>query len=270
MRDFRDAKPMAQTLREALKAKSISITHSESLELVAKALGSHDWNELSSKIERSRLTGAKSGRSATATALIEAGVPILPLRDIVLFPEMVCPIFVGRQKTRRAIDDAIDGDGLMFAVAQRRESDDDPSFESLHSVGVVARIVNHWTLVDGTIKVLVSGLERATVKRLISDEFLAAELVPVKQSRVDAPEAAALSRAVLEAYQTYVGVDFSFLRDPEGILSLTHIGNPGALADSIAPELSIEIGKKQQVLETSDVVRRLEMILELMAAAKAA
>ena len=145
-----------------------------------------------------------------------------------------------------------------------------PVFESLHSVGVIARIVNRQTLVDGTLKVLVSGLERATVKRLISDEFLAAEIVPVKQTRVDAPEAVALSRAVLEAYQIYFGVDFSSLRDPEGMLSLTHIGNPGALADSIAPELSIEIGKKQQILETSDVVRRLEMILELMAGGKAA
>jgi uncharacterized protein len=270
MRDFRDAKPMAQTLREALKAKSISITHSESLELIAKALGSHDWNELSSKIEASPPTAAKSGKSATATTLFAAAVPILPLRDMVLFPEMVCPIFVGRHKSRRAIDAAIGGDGLMFAVAQRRESDDDPSLESLHSVGVVARILNRWTLVDGTLKVLVSGLERATVKRLISDELLAVELVPVKQTRVDEPEAAALSRAVLEAYQSYFGVDFSSLRDPEGMLSLTHIGNPAALADSIAPELSIEIGKKQQVLETSDVVRRLEMIRELMASGKAA
>jgi ATP-dependent Lon protease len=270
MRDFRDAKPMAQTLREALKAKSISITNSDSLELVAKALGSHDWNELAAKIEASRPTVAKSGRPAPATTLAEAVVPILPLRDIVLFPEMVCPIFVGRHKTRRAIDDATGRDGLMFAVAQRRASDDDPDLESLHSVGVVARIVNRWTLVDGTLKVLVSGLERATVKRLTSDEFLAAELAPVKQTRVDVPEAAALSRAVLEAYQNYFGVDFSSLRDPEGMLSLSYIGDPGALADSIAAELSIEIGKKQQVLETSDVVRRLEMILELMAGGKAA
>src|SRR5436309_10897948 len=142
MRDFRDAKPMAQTLREALKAKSISISHSESLELISKALGSHDWNELSSMIEASRSTVVKSESSATATPLVEAGVPILPLRDIVLFPEMVCPIFVGRHKTRRAINDAIDRDGLMFAVAQLCESDDDPGLESLHSVGVVARIVN--------------------------------------------------------------------------------------------------------------------------------
>jgi len=157
----------------------------------------------------------------------------------------------------------------MFAVAQLCESDDDPGLESLHSVGVVARIVNRSSLVDGTLKVLVSGLERATVKRLISDEFLTAELVPVKQARVDAPETAALSRAVLEAYQSYFSVDFSFLRDREGMLSLTHIGNPSALADSIAPELSIEVGKKQQLLETSDVVRRFELILEFMAGGKA-
>jgi uncharacterized protein len=265
MRDFRDAKPMAQTLREALKAKSIPITHSESLELIAKALGSHDWNELSSKIEAARPTLTKSRMPVTATALFEAAVPILPLRDVVLFPEMVCPIFVGRHKTRRAVDTALDRDGLLFAVAQRRESDDDPNLEALHSVGVAARITNRWTLVDGTLKVLVSGIERATIKRLIGDEFLTAELAPVEQVRVDVPDAIALSRAVLEAYQSTSGVDFSSLRDSEGMLSLTHIGNPGNLADSIAPELSIDIDKKQKILETSDVVRRLEMILELMA-----
>ncbi|MGY3693517.1 ATP-dependent Lon protease [Bradyrhizobium sp. USDA 3240] len=270
MRDFRDAKPMAQTLREALKAKSISITHSESLELIAKALGSHDWNELSSKIEATRPTLTKSRRLVTATTLFEAAVPILPLRDIVLFPEMVCPIFVGRHKTRRAVDNALDRDGLMFVVAQRRESDDDPNLEALHSVGVAAHITNHWTLVDGTLKVHVSGIERATVKRFISDEFLVAEIAPVKQVRVDVPEATALSRAVLEAYQCYFDVDFSSLRDSEGMLSLAHVGNPGALADSIAPELSIDIDKKQKILEASDVVRRLEMILELMAGGKAA
>ena len=123
---------------------------------------------------------------------------------------------------------------------------------------------------DGTLKLHVSGLERATVKKLTNDEFLAAEIVTVKQARMDVPEAVALSRAVLEAYQVCFDVDLSSVRDPQGMLRLTQSSNPGVLADSIAPMLSIEIGKRQQILETSDVVTRLEMILELMAGGKAA
>ncbi len=263
MRDFRDAKAMAQTLREALKAKSVSITHSESIELIAKTLGFHDWNELAAKIEVSRPAVTELGAPAT-------GIPILPLRDIVLFPEMVCPIFVGRYKTRRAIDSAMARDGLVLAITQRHAGDDDPSLEALYSVGVTARIINQQTLVDGTLKLLISGLERATVKLPINDDFLAVEPVPVKQARVETPEAVALSRTVLEAYEAYFDVDLSSVRGPQGMLRLPQSANPGVLADSIAPMLKIEIAKRQQILEASDVVTRLEMILELMAGGKAA
>jgi hypothetical protein len=213
MRDFRDAKAMALTLREALKAKSVSITHSESIELIAKTLGFHDWNELAAKIALSQSAVTELGTPATA-------IPILPLRDIVLFPEMVCPIFVGRYKTRRAIDSAMASDGLVLAITQRHAGDDDPSIEALYSVGSTARIINQQTLVDGTLKLHVSGLERATVKRLTNDAFLAAETVIVRQTRMEVPEAVSLSRAVLEAYQIRFDVDLSPIRDPQGMLRL--------------------------------------------------
>jgi ATP-dependent Lon protease len=273
MRDFRDAKSMAQTLREALKAKSVSITHSESIELIAKTLGFHDWNELAAKIAVSRPAVAEWAPATTTVPLspfAQVGIPILPLRDIVLFPEMVCPIFVGRYKTRRAIDSAMGRDGLVLAITQRHAGDDDPSLKALYSMGVTARIINRQTLVDGTLQLHVSGLERATVKKLKNDEILAAEIVTVKQTRTDVSEAVALSRAVLEAYQVCFDVDLSSVRDPQGMLRLPQSSNPGVLADSIAPMLPIEIGKRQQILEASDVVTRLEMILELMAGGKAA
>jgi uncharacterized protein len=274
MRDFRDAKAMAQTLREALKAKSVSLTHSESIELIAKTLGFHDWNELAAKIEVGRPVVTESGAPATTTvpssSFAQAGMPILPLRDFVLFPEMVCPIFVGRYKSRHAIDSAMGRDGLVLAITQRHAGDDDPGLKALYSVGVTARIINRQTLVDGTLKLHVSGLERATVKSLTDDEFLAAEIATVKQTRIEASEAVALSRAVLEAYQVCFEVDLSPVRDPQGMLRLPQSSNPGMLADSIAPMLSIEIGKRQQILEESDVVTRLEMILDLMAGGKTA
>src|SRR5580693_722895 len=111
MRDFRDAKAMAHTLREALKSRSVSLTHSESLELIAKTLGFHDWNVLAARIQAGQPIVAGAGTSAPAAAppsmSAEAGVPIVPIRDIVLFPQMIMPIFVGRDKTRRAVDCAI-------------------------------------------------------------------------------------------------------------------------------------------------------------------
>jgi uncharacterized protein len=130
MRDFRDAKAMALTLREALKSRSVSLTHSESLELVARTLGFHDWNVLAARIQASQPAVAGAGTSAPAAALsvmsAKADVPIVPIRDIVLFPQMIMPIFVGRDKTRRAVDCAMARNCPVLVVAQRRPADDDP------------------------------------------------------------------------------------------------------------------------------------------------
>jgi ATP-dependent Lon protease len=108
MRDFRDAKTMAQTLRQALKAKSVSLTHSESLELVARTFGFPDWNFLAAKIQASE-PAAGQPVPATVPAATSTGsiVPIIPMRDLVLFPQMVMPVFVGRERTRRAVERAM-------------------------------------------------------------------------------------------------------------------------------------------------------------------
>jgi ATP-dependent Lon protease len=123
MRDFRDAKAMAQTL----KSKSVSLTHSESLELVARTLGFPDWNYLAARIQSSEPRPASSGATlpAAASSVVSPriAIPIVPMRDLVMFPQMVAPIFVGREKSRRAIERAI-GDGLpavpAHAAARRR------------------------------------------------------------------------------------------------------------------------------------------------------
>ena len=120
MRDFRDAKAMAHSLREALKAKSVSLTHSESLELVARTLGLPDWNHLAARIESSLPPLMPAG----ATNPVTAGIPIVPMRDLVVFPQMVAPIFVGREKTRRAIERALATDRRVLVVTQRRSADD--------------------------------------------------------------------------------------------------------------------------------------------------
>jgi ATP-dependent Lon protease len=269
MRDFRDAKAMAQSLREALKAKSVSLTYSESLELIARTLGVPDWNVLAARIQASQSTSTPPGSTisvtAPPTAVAGAGVPVIPMRDLVLFPQMVTPIFVGRERTRRAVDSAMAGDGRILVVTQRRSADDEPTLDALYPVGVTASVINRMTLPDGTLKVFVSGLKRAALVRLVDDECLAAEIAPVDEERSQTAEALNLSRAVLEAYQIYANVDFSDLaRATQTRFGLPHIGDPGMVADSIAPMLSIGIDKRQQLLETGDVVTRLETLLELM------
>jgi uncharacterized protein len=262
MRDFRDAKAMAQFLRDALKTKSVSLTHSESLELVAKALGFHDWNVLSARIQSERPPLV----TEPATAIPEtpgAGVPTVPLRDIVLFPQTLGPIFVGRDKSRRAVERALASDKRILAVAQRHAADDNPAPDALYQVGVTASVIHHLTLPDGTLKLVVQSLERAAIIRFVEGDFLAAEIAPIEEQRGQAPEAFTLSRAVLEAYQAYANVNFS--SPPQALVRLPHIaGEPGLLADAVAQLLSIGLDLRQELLETADVIARLEKIRDLM------
>lgn len=268
MRDFRDAKAMAQTLREALRAKSVAFTNSESQELVARILGFRDWNVLAARIQTTQL----SATSVRANTSIPAGtgIPIVPMRDLVLFPHMISRIFVGREKTRQAVERAIVSDRRVLVVAQRNGGDDHPStLETLHPVGVIANVIDRQTQVDGALKVTVCGLQRTGIIRLSDEGFLAAEVTPIDDERGESAEAAALSNAALDAYQTYAEVDFSALSPgSKARFGLPSIGNPSLLADTVAPLLSTSIEQKQQLLETSDVVTRLERLIELMSAGR--
>jgi ATP-dependent Lon protease len=263
MRDFRDAKAMAQTLREALKPKSVSLTHSESLELIAKMLGLHDWNELSAKIQSGNVPPA--GRpfmiinpaSPALSVGARAELPAVALRDIVLFPQMIVPIFVGRDTTKRAIERAMAQDGRVLAVTQRRSGDDDPRRADLYNVGVIASVIDFINLGDGTIKLLLKSLQRVAIVQLIEGSFLAAEVVGIEDTRVSDEEALLLSRAVVEEYQ-------ASRKKPYRLFSIPP--DPSMLADTIAPLLSCEISRKQELLESSDVVARLQKVLALMKA----
>jgi len=258
MRDFRDAKAMAQTLREALKAKSVSLTHSESLELVARTLGFPDWNHLAARIQSSQPPLAPSGATTAVTVPSGAALPIVPMRDIVMFPQMVAPLFVGREKSRLAIERALATDYRLLLVTQRRAADDDPAVEALHRMGVTASLINCTLLTDGTLKLVVSGLERTTVVRSVeTGDFLTAEIAPIEESRGQTAEAAVLSRAVFEAFKDFRARKMLAFYLPD-------IDAPGLLADGVAPLLPVSIEQRQRLLETSDVVARLEAILELM------
>jgi uncharacterized protein len=275
MRDFRDAKAMAQTLRDALKTKSVSVTHSESLELIARSFGLPDWNFLAAKIQASEPAAAPAPSVAplpvgvAASMPDGAGIPILPMRDLVVFPQMVAPVFVGRDKTRRAIERAVATDGRMLVVTQRRAADDDPALGDLYPVGVVASIIHNTILLDQTIKLFISGHDRSVIVRPVEQEFLAAEVAPLEQSRGYSAEAVLLFRTVLETYQRWANVDLNAVpQGPQARLRLPSMEEPSALADAIAPLLPVSIEQKQQLLETTDVVARLEAILDLMQSSK--
>ena len=267
MRDFRDAKAMAHSLREALKTKSVSLTHSESLELVARTLGLPDWNHLAARIESSLPPLMPAG----ATNPVTACIPIVPMRDLVVFPQMVAPIFVGREKTRRAIERALATDRRVFVVTQRRSADDDPQLDALYPVGVTAAVINRVVLTDGTLKLAISGLERAAVGKAVADEFLAAEIAPIEESNGQTDKAVLLSRLVLDAYRMFANVDYSHVPPQlQARLHLPDIGDPSLLADTVAPLLPVSIEQRQQLLETSDVTARLDAILDLIKGAQQA
>ena len=262
MRDFRDAKAMAQTLRQALKTKSVSLTHSGSLELVATIFGFHDWNVLSATIQSEVQPPANPGSTIPATVRLAAEnqLPTVPLRDIVPFPHLNVPLFAGRTKSIYAIECAMAKDRRILVVTQRRPGDDNPTAADLYGVGLTASVTDLIKLNDGSIKLLVKTLTRATIVRLVEDPFLTAEITPFDESRGQDEEAIAFSRAVLETLFAARNVgQISFVYD-----RLQEIKEPGTLADGVAAILTCDIRQKQDLLETGDVVSRLQKILALM------
>jgi ATP-dependent Lon protease len=261
MRDFRDAKVMAQTLREALKPKSVSLTHSESLELVAKMLGYHDWNELSARIQ-----SASRGAIAKPATIIDASfgartdVPTVALRDIVFFPQMLAPLFVGREATKRALERAMAGDQRILAVTQRRSYDDNPTATDLYGVGVTARVMDFLRLDDGTVKVLLRGSVRATILHLIESPYLSAEIAPIEDLHGEKEEALALLRAVREKLKPNRPTN----APSASYDRLSSIEAPGMFADAIVPFLPGRIEQKQEILEAADVITRLQKVLDLL------
>jgi ATP-dependent Lon protease len=260
MRDFRDAKAMAQTLRDALKVKSISVSHSESLELVARTLGFHDWNVLSAAIQSSQPIATPAGKPPARLSGSGAIIPVVPMRDVVFFPQLISPIFVGREKTRRAIESAAASGGRLLVVTQKRPDEDDPAFDALHSVGVIADIMHRVVEVSpGNLRVRVSCSGRTAIVRPIDGEFLAAEVAPIDETRALDADAFTLTREIFEAYHGFTG-------SPPPQSLYRYAREPGVLADVVVQLLEVGIEKMQQILETGDVVARLETIVGWMRA----
>src|SRR3954470_24214775 len=191
-------------------------------------------------------------------------LPILPLRDIVVFPHQPVPLFVGREKSVRALEEAMRAEGKQILLAtQKDKDDDDPSPNAIYDVGVVATILQLLKLPDGTVKVLVEGKARAGVTRFTSSgDYYEAEIAMVQEDGAGSPEAEALSRAVIEQFENYVKLNKKV--PPEALAAIPQIENPSELADRIAGHLSVKIADKQQLLEIFNIVKRLEKVYALM------
>jgi ATP-dependent Lon protease len=190
-------------------------------------------------------------------------LPVLPLRDIVVFPHMVVPLFVGRDKSVRALEEVMRGDKQILLATQKNSADDDPATDDIYDVGVVATVLQLLKLPDGTVKVLVEGKARAAVIKFTGrEDYYEAETAAIEEDGGEEHEAEALSRAVAEQFENYVKLNKKI--PPEALASIPQIVEPGKLADSIAAHLSVKIGDKQQLLEIFTVVKRLEKVFALM------
>ncbi len=189
--------------------------------------------------------------------------PVLPLRDIVVFPHMIVPLFVGREKSIKALEEVMRSDTFILLATQKNASDDDPASDAIYSVGTLASVLQLLKLPDGTVKVLVEGAARARVKQYTDrEEYYEAEATVVADSMGDQVEAEALARSVINEFEGYVKLNKKV--SPEVVGVVQQIEDYAKLADTVASHLAVKIPDKQLILETPVVTERLEKVLGLM------
>ena len=195
--------------------------------------------------------------------LANTGIPVLPLRDVVVYPHMVIPLFVGRERSIVALDRAMNAGKRILLVAQKTADLDDPQPEDLYDVGTLATILQLLKLPDGTVKVLVEGSERASIDNIaVGDHFAADITVLTEEDRHDEREIDVLVRSIIAQFEQYVKLNKKV--PPEILTSLSGIDEPGRLADTVAAHMSLKLSEKQRVLEIQDIKTRLEQILGII------
>ena len=192
-------------------------------------------------------------------------IPLLPLRDIIVFPHMVVPLFVGREKSINALEEAMAGDKELVLAAQKKAKTNDPNDEDIFTVGTVGHIIQLLRLPDGTVKVLVEGKARARVLAFEqTSPYFAVEIEEIAEPDEGSVELAALIRSVQGVFETYVKLNKRI--PPEMLISVQTIEDPGRLADTIVAHVTLKLKDKQELLETPSPQQRLERLYELMQA----
>ncbi|QJE72740.1 endopeptidase La [Aerophototrophica crusticola] len=189
--------------------------------------------------------------------------PVLPLRDIVVFPHMIVPLFVGREKSVKALEDVMKDDKQILLVTQKNAGQDDPTPADIYTVGTVGTVLQLLKLPDGTVKVLVEGGKRAVINKFTeNDEFFQAYAELIDEKAGEPQELEALSRAAVSQFEQYIKLNKKI--PPEVLVSINQIDDAGKLADTIASHLQLKIPEKQQLLETPTISERLERVYAFM------
>jgi ATP-dependent Lon protease len=189
--------------------------------------------------------------------------PVLPLRDIVVFPGMIVPLFVGREKSVKALEEVMKDDKQILLIAQKNASQDDPGPEDIYTIGTLGTVLQLLKLPDDTVKVLVEGGRRVKIVGYTGkSEFVEANAVDMEETVSEASELQAAARSVVSEFENYVKLNKKV--PPEVVVSINKIEEPGKLADQISQHLALKVPEKQQLLELDSVSKRLERILGLM------
>jgi ATP-dependent Lon protease len=189
--------------------------------------------------------------------------PVLPLRDIVVFPHMIVPLFVGREKSIRALEEVMKADKPILLATQMNAADDDPATDAIFTTGTLATVLQLLKLPDGTVKVLVEGASRAHVREYLPTEgYFEARAEAIGDEALDKVEAEALSRSVVSEFESYVKLNKKI--SPEVVAAVGQISDYGKLADTIASHLAVKLADKQAILEINSVAKRFEKCLALM------
>ncbi len=193
----------------------------------------------------------------------EETIPVLPLRDIVVFPHMIVPLFVGREKSIRALEEVMREEKRILLVAQKNPGDDDPAIDTIYDVGTVAQVMQLLKLPDGTVKVLVEGIDRAKVIDFTAKpEYFEARVALMPAPKTFSKETEGLARSTAQQFESYVKLN---KKVPQEVLAgLGQITDYAKLADTIAAHLALKIADKQQMLELATVDERLEKAFALM------
>jgi len=189
--------------------------------------------------------------------------PVLPLRDIVVFPHMIVPLFVGREKSVRALEDVMKDDKQILLVTQKNAAQDDPTSADIYSVGTIGTVLQLLKLPDGTVKVLVEGGQRARILRFAENEaFFQAYAETIEEKLGEQQELEALARTAVSQFEQYIKLNKKI--PPEVLVSINQIEDPSKLADTLASHLALKIPEKQELLETETVSERLEKVFGYM------
>jgi ATP-dependent Lon protease len=264
MRDFRDAKAMAQTLRDSLTTKAVTISHSESLELVSRMLGVADWNTLSALLQADHHpASSRPAANPVSRELIEAGrYPAVPIRDFVPFPAAVFPLFIGREKTKAALDQAFRSGREVVLAIQKDSGVDEPGPQDVHEIGLLGRLVEHEQMEDGSLRVAVESRRRVAIRRFVTDMgSYQADIEDAGEGPV--VEATELVQNTLKRFERHTAAND--IRMPNGWPSPEQARDPGRIADVIAMHVALWPKNRQGLLATLDPVTRLQHVHDLLA-----